>query len=216
MAKRIAKLVSTNPQIISSEFSTLYNEGVVVVSQPPTRRVVEINLEYRDDDFESEEGSHATGYMGNFFLSFPLMYFRIQYSKRSSGWLHAQKLHVIFAVAKNKSKAFIPPLPNIDETMQVCIDLPYKRFSNINDLCKAVITCFWSTDFNEEMHDAYSSYDANSLLGDHRKWQDKTKSDPTWIPNGHKLVLNEYFDKEHFYGKSFRKNIQPDPYDDYY
>jgi len=213
MAKRIAKLVNIRPQvqIISSNFSTMYNEGVVVVSQPPTRRVVQINL-YVRDDYDEDEDENEGVYSGNFFLSFPLMYFRIQYRKnfhKKQQHFTAMQLHVVFAASDNKSKAFIPPLPNIDDSMRVCIELPDQQFSNIDDLCKAVVACFWATDFNDGMYDAYEQYDMDSLLGDYRKWQKKTKKQPTWIPNGRSLKQVDGFNKDFFYGESFKKDMIP-------
>jgi len=213
MANRIAKLASIKPQLqmVESNFSPMYNEGVTVIAQPPTRRIVQINMEYR-----GEEGEEP-GYNGNFFLSFPLMYFRIQYKRyfeKNKEQFSASSLHVIFAVADNKSKAFIPPLPNVDDLMRVCIELPKKRFSNVDDLYKAAIDCFWSTDFNDGMTIALYQYDCDSLLGNHRKWQNKTKKQPIWIPNGRSLKPIENFDKKFFYGSSFKKDIQPeDEYD---
>jgi hypothetical protein len=213
--KKIAKPANSQLQIIANNFSSMCNEGVIVVSQPPTRRVVKIDMVYRDEDFDDD----SIGYSGNFFLSFPLMYFRIQYRRyldnKNRETFRATQLHVIFAVANNASKAFIPPLPNVNDLMRVCIELPPTYFRNIEDLYKAAIACFWATEFNDGMFDALGEYDEDSLMGDHRKWQRKTKKQPTWIPNGRSLKPFENFDKRFFYGSAFKKNIQPEDDDSY-
>lgn len=199
MARR--KLKMNKPIIVSNNFSPMYNEGVMVVAQPPTRRTVSINMDESD------------GYQDNFFLSFPLMYFRIQYkrySERNKRLFVASQLHVIF-VSKNNKNVFVPPLPNIDCMMRVCIPLPNSRFTNIDELCREVISCFWYTEFNDGMYEAYEdNYNSDSLLGDHRKWHNKTKTQPNWIPDGRSLKLIVNFDQRFFFGSSFIQNVMPE------
>ena len=88
------------------------------------------------------------------------------------------------AFTNEKKKLFAPPLFNIRDDLSVCIELPQKGFSKIEDLCKACIAAFWESTFDDSMYDAYLDYGDNSILKDPRKWQKKTKKEPDWIPKG--------------------------------
>lgn len=202
--------------IISNNFSKLYNEGVVVVEQPPIRRTIEMYLENRYNATYSKSDPNRTiklckypSYSGNFFLSFPTIYFRIHYLKYRKK-LEFLNLNVVFL--DNKKKICVPPLPNIDLNMRVCVGLFNRalehKFSNIDDLCRSIVVDFWSSQFNTEMSDAYERfYKMNSLLGDHRKWQIKTKSNPDWIPNRGLIPVKRDFTKDFLFGKNFSNTI---------
>lgn len=186
-------------KIVSSLFSEKINEGVIVISQPPMRRIVNINYSYCNND--------KLVYKANFFLSFPLMHFRIQYKLLENKKFKAEGLYVISTVENNKNKAFVLPLSNIYCTGEVCINLQNKSYAKLETLCKNVIAKFWTTKFDDSMIEYYEYYNIDDPLTDHRLWQEKTKKNPNWIPNGRNLKLNTDFDKELFYGENLKRNI---------
>jgi hypothetical protein len=204
---KLAKIDRT--KIVSNNFSNSYNEGVAVVIQSPSRRVVRLKIR----DFEDQDYANRKECNGNFFLSLPAVYFRIHYICGKNKKYLARNLHVVFANNKN---ILIPPLPNIDFNMRVCIPLPQKGFVEIDDLCSAVVFKFWSSQFTDDILENYESYDSKSILGDFRKWHNKTKTNPDWIPNRGFKVIDEKRQKfsgitnDFFYGESFKKDIIPD------
>lgn len=188
--------------LISDNFSSYYNEGVVVFAQPPTRRIVNIHIE--EDDFYE-----GPTYKGNFFLSIPHCLFRIHYVKNRKGGYSPRSLWFAFTTKKYK-KLFSPPLPNIDNGLLVCIPLPTGPFKTIELMGEAIIKKFWHTKFDNSMADTYDEYVSDeSFLADHRKWARKTKKKPTWMPTGRSLQEWDG-DRTDFFGKAYAKNKQLD------
>lgn len=169
--------------LVSNNFSSFYNEGIAVCTTPATRRMVHISCE---EDMHDENQDHLIfpAFDDNFFLSFPKVLYRIRYVKKQSKFYVPFCNSLSIAFTNEKKKLFIPSLFNIRDDLSVCISLPQKGFSKIEDLCKACIQTFWQSDFDDSMYDAYSDYGANSILKDPRRWQKKTKKDPDWVPNG--------------------------------
>ena len=199
-------------KMISNNFSKLYNEGVVIYVQPPARRMAKVQFSRTEFDYYSY--SQDDSYNENFFLSFPHIAFRIRYrlgsGRKRKGTYSAVDLKVIFTNSEKLTKRFIPPLPNIDEGMKVCIELPNKGFATLEELSKVVIAKFWATNFNDGMYDAFQEYEENSTLGDHRKWAKKTKKNPKWVPNGRSLVIWNNFDRDDFFGKCYARDEEGD------
>jgi hypothetical protein len=190
--------------IVSNNFSSAYNEGVAVVMQSPIRRTINMRLDNRityEKHFGMSILKEHPSYLGNFFLSFPTILFRIHYIKKIKNIPF--QLHVVFL--NNKNEMCIPPLPNIDQCMRVCLPLPMVRFSDVETLCDSVITTFWSSEFNSGMANSCEQfYKIGSLFGDHRKWRRKTKANPDWIPNRGLVSVNRYFTKNFLYGVAFK------------
>lgn len=177
-------------------FSKFYNEGVVVVIQQPAKRVVHIeacgNLADELWDGHSEENRYNSprfNYNDNFYLSFPYSVFRIKYIKYK-GKFSPDTMSVAFATSFQPKEVYVPPLFNIDESLQVCISLRGK-FSTLSEMYKYCIATFWKTEFNDGMFDAFSdNYGGapRAILFDPRKWEKKTRENPNWIPTARSLA----------------------------
>lgn len=218
--------------IISNNFSSLHNEGVVVFRQNPIRRLVQLDFENREwiwDEDENEEDWDSDEWKknslkGNFFLSLPYSFYRIDYVKidpvekpkkfrpvMKPGFYPRSLLFVLGD--KNLKNAYIPPFSNIDAYMKVCISLG-GPFGSVEELTNSVVSNFWQTTFNLDIVCAISNYGRKSLLSDHRKWQKKTKAEPLWVPNGRFLRPWLSFDPDFFFGKSGNQ-LSDDDWDDW-
>ena len=190
------KLKANKLNVVSNNFSKLYNEGIIVVSQPPTRRVVNLDL-YSGDNYDLQ-GT----FEGNFFLSFPTIYFRLHYRKILDGRFCCCGLTVV-AIGEDKNKVFAVPLPNVFLGGMVCIKL-YGKYESLPELCKDVIQNFWSSEFNGDVASNMALY-RRCLLGNYNKWQAKTKKMPNWVPSDRNLRIDRTFSKSFFYGDSYKK-----------
>jgi hypothetical protein len=203
--------------LISNNFSPVYNEGIAVYLQTPVRRLVNLVLDTRNIEDEAE--GDEEGYRGNFFLSFPHVFFRLRYNKTGEKFerFGFVSLKVAFGTSPKMKKLYMPPLPNISEDLEVCLDYSPKR-KTLDELCKECVASFWRSTFTDDILAMYDGedyyYRLDSLLGDHRKWQKKTKKDPKWIPSARSLVLWGDFDKKEFLGESFIKSGFPLDEDD--
>ena len=109
----------------------------------------------------------------------------------------------------NPRKLYFPPLCNIGDDLKVCIQLPNNYFSTLEECVKASVAAFWSTKFEDSMYGAYVNYKPNSLLGDARKWQKKTKKNPEWVPKKSLKVYKEELFKD-FRGIGFDPRQEKD------
>jgi hypothetical protein len=190
------KIKANKLSVISNNFSELYNEGIVVVEQPPARRIVTLDLRRQCYDLSLSES-----FQGSFFLSFPLIYFRLHYRRHTDGCFSCTNLCVV-AANNNVNKAFALPLPNIYYGGTVCICLGIGKHKSLDALSKDAIKNFWSSEFNGEVDDNLRIYQ-RSLLGNYNRWQDKTKKFPNWVPTSRNLRLEEDFSKSSFYGEAY-------------
>lgn len=173
-------------KMISNNFHESCDQGVVVIKQPPMKRMVKFSLREKRR-------------RGLFFLSLPLIYFRLHYKKRIN--FFAKDLHMVFV---DNDKLFCPVLPNISQGANVCIKLPKKGYSSLEELYNRVIEIFWQSEFNGTMPYSSESMYKNSLLYDYTTWQDKTKSEPNWHPSEKELNLCRNITNNFFYGKILR------------
>ena len=178
--------------IISDNYSLSYAEGVAVFHQPPVRRIISA---------KTYSWNTAPG-VANFFLSFPSILFRVHYYKQLSCPYRFRRLHVVFCNEK-KDKHYMPSLFNVGKNLEVCLGNNRSGlFPNLEVLCKHVVSDFWASSFNNEISHS-NIYYKDSVLGDLKKWQAKTKSNTTWVPS-RSLKVSEFFNHDHFYGESFK------------
>jgi hypothetical protein len=183
--------------LIANQFNPKYNQGVAIFSQKPTRRIVKFDLhgnlaeaQYAEVQYDSDLSFKKKNYSfkGNFFLSMPHILYRIVYTKRPKGSFQFYQMNVVFTNS-NHTKIYYPALPNIGwSNCTVCIPFGRKTYSDVESLCKDVVVKFWATTFSDSLYDSYKNYGFGNLLSDPRKWQEKTKSQPNWIPNARNLV----------------------------
>lgn len=182
--------------IIENKFSEFYSEGVALYLQPSNKRIVSIDSRgyaaYKQFLYDSKINYLEQKYNEKFYLSFPKILFRIMYKNTFQKYYDAINMKIAFT--NNSKKLFIPPLFNIYRSLQVCIILPNIEFENVEELCKCCVSSFWSTSFNDTMYDSFlagygdAPYKVNSIMGDPRKWENKTKTNPNWIPNSKNLI----------------------------
>lgn len=165
--------------VLKHVFHELYNEGDIIIVQPPAKRVVRIDTYYENEygDDESEDR--------NYYLSFPHVIFRIRYSKKNNNY-HPMKIRVAFVDKANPKKLYMPPLANISCDGQVCIPVPSSA-KTVTDLAKKWIADFWRTQFNESATDTLEYYHG-MVLGSPKSWEKQTHRNPKWIPNGRSLL----------------------------
>lgn len=97
-------------------------------------------------------------------------------------------LRVAFATSNKPKKLYVPPLFNISGDLRVCIALPEKEYSNVEDMTREAIAAFWATEFNDGMFDAFDeNYSDTNLLAWPQKWQHKTKSNLGWKPSARSM-----------------------------
>lgn len=173
--------------------------GNVVYLQKPCKRVVSIDFDY-----------HHWQYKKTFFLSLPYTFFRLIYVAERNKFFYteARFMSIGFGTSEDPNVLFRPPFPNVFANLNCCSPVDINRFSSVEDLIKAQINCFWSAEFSytkENKYDAaglycptYNSfvgltsyvdqYEADALIVDHRKWEQKTKENPKWIPDENDML----------------------------
>lgn len=174
--------------IISNNFSSMNQEGVVVYRQSPNRRVISY-------------------YRNRYFLSFPYIFYSIKYMRlMKEDKFKYNGLTISFSATLELNKLFFPALYNCNAQQQCCLDEVESKFDSVEILCKQVIHQFWSSEFNFDLTGSYSRYfEKHMLLSDYNKWSEKTRSDPAWIPNESELVPSLYINMNSFVGISFRE-----------
>lgn len=176
--------------LISSEFSRIDGEGVIVWRQSPAKRMIAVKTSTYDDKYQ----------LNRYFLSFPFIFFKIKYSYRKRTFLEKiffkkhqfvfDQLSVAFSIKGNLNDLFKPPLYNIYSDTKCCLGrYCFDSFKNKDDLIKYVIDYFWSTDYNGEVNYSIAEYfEENMLLGNFGRWEEKTKKNPNWMPTKKELL----------------------------
>ena len=165
------------------------NMGTVVYLQKPCKRVVNIDIDH-----------YPFLYKKSFFLSIPYVFFRIIYYNRNNKEYYTNTL-------------FRPPFPNIFYNCNCCCPMKTVFFSSLEAMIKAQISSFWAAEFsyvkghNYDPNGLYcphfklnlegevvaksinsDQYPEDALLVDHRKWEQKTKENPEWIPGQDEML----------------------------
>lgn len=161
--------------------------GELIYRQDPSRRSIEINSEWNEELDEAR-----------YFLSFPYVFFGISYQVRQTKIenkrpysYRAVALKVCFGADPDLKKNYHASLPNIQGDGGVCINLPAKYFSSLDELAKSVVQNFWQSAFDpSEIESYYASYHPKKIMASLPKWQAETKKDPNWIPSNRQMVLN--------------------------
>jgi len=182
----------TDDLVYKDMYSSSYNEGCLISIQKPNRRMIKYcGYQPALDDDDDEHFIKD-----NFFLSFPYVVFFIRYvnkkTKEKNQFVPCN-LEVAFATCSKPKKLYIPPMHNISIEHEVCIDLPKTKFSNIEDMTKKVIAKFWGTTFNDDTAECICEYEGKDKDISFKKWQEKTKENPKWIPKNNMLVESETY-----------------------
>lgn len=119
-----------------------------------------------------------------YFLSFPEMIFRIEYSLRNS-----YEVNFITGFIYLNGKYFNMPLYNISLTGNLCIG-NWKPFNSLEEMKIFFEFNFWSRsfadcNFSKSMH---MYQDRQKLMSNLRLWEEKTKEDKNWVPSEEDLI----------------------------
>lgn len=199
-------------KLISDCFYDFYKEGVAVFRYEPTHRMI-TSFSY-DDDLDNDDN------FKRYYLSFPAMLFSIHYVKINPDRYSSIKyefscsinhsniqelvyrptaLNVAFTDADPESKKlYIPSLSNIYDNLEVCMNFRPKDhygLQTLPELNQSVVETFWESQFNDDINSCQEYYIGNKHLKSYKKWAEKTKKNPEWIP--HKLIeksCDHFFD----------------------
>ena len=171
-------------QIIKKEFDKVRGQGFLIYHQKPMRRIISVNYYDEYDDYEKKS---------MYFLSFPNIFFRINYIYNPKTKNFSNKdVHVIF-VNNELNKIYYPKLLNVwTENSRVCLSKNVV-VKNINKLIQGILFNFWNSDFNLDVDEAtfsmylkdfdYNEVCQNEIKGNLTDWQYRTKKDSNYIPS---------------------------------
>ena len=161
-------------------YPAMEESGKIIVRCPPTKRIISQSYE-EDEDFIDENNLHK------YFVSLPEMIFRIDYKKYKcvpKSFYESCSIYIAFV---SKGKLYRVPFYNTSDNGAVCIEESTEE--SLEELTKSCINDFWKTGFTGEIRDNYIEYAEKKMtLGNFKKWQEKTKANPEWIPDDEYLI----------------------------
>lgn len=188
--------------IISNNFSSECNEGVVVWRQPPVRRMIFLDM---------SDISYALNFpKTNYFLSFPYIFYSMHYKVQQKGKISLIRLLLSFSPTSELNKLFYPALFNIESNLQCCLGNDFFIFQNIENiekLCSIVINSFWQSEYSDDISGSIDQYSLKkTILSNYLKWENKTKENPLWVPDKKDLLEGntESYYMSYFMGNRFK------------
>lgn len=180
--------------IISNNFSSKYNEGVIVWRQSPVRRMIFIDPSFIYSKPKTK-----------YFLSFPYIFYSMHY--KMQGKISLISLLISFNPTSELNKLFYPALFNIESNLKCCLGEEFQDIENIEELCYIVINNFWQSEYNDDISGSIDQYSLKkTILSNYLKWEKKTKENPLWVPDEKDLLEGntESYYMSYFMGNRFK------------